>query len=245
MFCNKCGAYVKDGNAFCTKCGSRIENAGFEEPQAYGGQPGAGRQTGYYDQPPYSAAQTGAGRQTGYYDQPPYPAAQHAAVRTVAKPAKKRKSKLPLVIGTIIGMIIVAGGVIFAMMHFDKPYEKTAEKFLKAWQTHDRSLLYEVTTSDLYDEWCDYFEAEEYEESYGAVYTYDYTINGSHKVEVNELSEMLNHYADINADTKNLYAVDVTLNISYTGPDGSISENESFQILVSKIDGKWKVVYLL
>ena len=236
MYCNNCGAYVKDSAAFCNRCGNRLENIVLDEPRAYGGQTGAGRQTGYYDQPPYPAAQPGA-----YAAQP--------AVRTVARPAKKRKSKLPLVIGTIIGMIIVAGGVIFAMMHFDKPYEKTAENFLKALQSRDYSLLYEVTSNDTYDLMELMVEELWAMESYGVEMKFDYNITDSHKVKGEELSEFQTYHSDLIADINNLYVVNGTLTLSYTGADAEEmidleSGSMPVSLYISKIDGKWKVLIM-
>lgn len=225
MICNRCGAQLRDGSTFCPTCGSRISNTGYYGYSVNDGSQGTGRQNSYYTQPAYSS-QLAYGGQAAYYP------AQYGAYASqpeyaAAAPAKKRKSKLPLVLGTMVAMVAVAAVVIVLMMHTAvKPYEKAVDDLFTAINTGNYNLLEEVTVGYIYDDLAYAIEDG---------YTYNYEITGSTEVDLGEMLG-LSEYQDY-LTFLGLPELDEVAAVSTT-VDGA---NVTFY--VCKMGGNWKVLY--
>ncbi|MBQ6455008.1 MAG: zinc-ribbon domain-containing protein [Eggerthellaceae bacterium] len=107
MFCEKCGAQIKDGSRFCPNCGHMVTRAASERPQPSQQKPQQ-QQGNLSQQYPNRQKQGGAGApQNG---KPPA--------------AQKKKSHLGAIIAICVVIVIVAGGVIAARMLINSVTER-------------------------------------------------------------------------------------------------------------------------
>lgn len=122
---------------FCEKCGAQLEegcafcpNCGNRVGAANGGAP---VNTGYY------APVGGYGAPAGAYG---------------AAPAKKKNTTLPLIIGAVALVAVLA---VAALLIFNKPYMKPVKAFYEGYNAHSAQMLYQVTDPGV----CEYWDLEE------------------------------------------------------------------------------------
>ena len=236
MFCEKCGAQIPDGSTFCPACGNPVVPAA---------DPAAQRNTGYVNMGGAMPGNTGYVNtggampgNTGYVNTggnapggagpagPVYGYPAGAYPGAPAAPAvKKKKSKLPVIIGAVAGVVVIA---VVAMMLLSKPYLKPIDKLFKAYNTNSLSLLQEAVSEDLYSTWnksavTDYKNDDSYE------------VMSTEHLQGEDLSNAKSWYG-----VTDCYNVTVQDKIYDASTGGYNTYVEVF--VVGKINGKWKVV---
>jgi len=205
MFCERCGAQIPDGSAFCPNCGASVAPAaGAQTP----------RTTGYVNMGgamPGNAA-PGYGYQGGAYG--------------AAAPAKKSKSKLPIILGLVAAVAVLA---FFGVRLLSKPYLKPIDQFCKAFNERNATLLSECLSDELnsygyYDTWT--FSEDESDFSYETTY-------------VNHPTGSDMSYYKSTYGIKDCYVVSV--NINYYDSYYEEYDTIPVEFIVGKNNGKWKI----
>ena len=204
MFCERRGTQIPDGSAFCPNCGANVATAaGVQAP----------RTTGYVDMGavPGSAA-PGYGYQGGAYG--------------AAAPAKKSKSKLPLILGLVAAVAVLA---FCGVKLLGKPYMKPIDQFCKAFNERNATLLADCLSDELnsygyYDTWT--FSEDESDFSYETTYVTHMT--GDDLAYYKSVYDLTDCY---------LVAVNITYYDSYYGE----YDNIPIEFTVGKKSGKWKI----
>ena len=163
---------------------------------------------------------------------------------------EKRKKIVYGVIG--LAAIIIVVSIIFNIVSGFVGYKGTVRKIMNAYMDGDVDTLLEI--SSLVQDENDYYESEldneindmldYYEDEYGNNFKWSYEITKdsvwSDRKFKKEVESLVDSYDIDKIDISKIMTVDVELTVK----DGKYKEGRSFELVLSKEAGDWKLLYL-
>lgn len=219
-FCSKCGSEITGNVKFCSKCGAPVPGAaqGAGGAQGYGGTQGAGGAQGY-------GGTQGAG------------GAQNYGNYGAAAPARK-KSIIPVfAIGAAAVLVVV---FIFVKIFGGGNYKSPIEKLEKGMNNQDVKLMSEafIDGEGIADS-----EAADLFSSFGGIIDYEIKLDvvGEKKLDKSAIVQVLTEDYYVDAVYASQAKAAYILEVKMTMKMGEYSEDNTDEIPVAKIDGKWVI----
>lgn len=166
---------------------------------------------------------------------------------------KKMKKTVKLVVG-MIALVIVAV-IVFNVISQYTGYNGLLRKVMIAYENYDIDTLVSLS-SDMYyygeEDWVEYYfeynvgeDLDSFESSVGHSYKLSYEVNETYVMSERKVDELLNEiehtYSDFDVDViEKIIVADLTL----TAKQGSKSVNRDVDIVMTKEDGSWKLLYI-
>ena len=173
----------------------------------------------------------------------------------VTDPEKQKKMKKTVKSVVILAVLAVVAVIAFNIVSQYTGYNGLLRKVMTAYEKYDIDTLISVS-SDMYfygeEEWVEYYfennvgnDLDSFESSVGHSYKLSYEVNEIYTLPERKLDEMLSEieytYADFDVDTiEKIVIADLTV----TAKQGSKSVNQDMNIVMSKENGKWKLLYI-
>lgn len=173
----------------------------------------------------------------------------------VTDPEKQKKMKKTVKSVIILAVLAVVAVIAFNIVSQYTGYNGLLRKVMTAYEKYDIDTLISVS-SDMYfygeEDWVEYYfennvgnDLDSFESSVGHSYKLSYEVNEIYTLPERKLDEMLSEieytYADFDVDTiEKIVVADLTV----TAKQGSKSVNQDMNIVMSKENGKWKLLYI-
>lgn len=173
----------------------------------------------------------------------------------VVDPEKQEKIKktVKLIVG-LAALILIAVVAIKVVSQYTG-YNGLIRKVMNAYENYDIDTLVSLS-SDMYyygnEDWAEYYfeysvgdDLDSFESSVGHSYKLSYEIDETYVMSERKVDELLdgieNTYSDFDIDVIEKV---VTADITVTAKQGSKSVNRDINIIMSKEDGSWKLLYI-
>lgn len=166
---------------------------------------------------------------------------------------KKMKKTVKLVVG-MVALVIVAV-IAFNVVSQYTGYNGLLRKVMTAYENYDIDTLISLS-SDMYyygeEDWVEYYfeynvgeDLDSFESSVGHSYKLSYEVNETYVMSERKVDELLDEieytYSDFDVDViEEIVVADLTL----TAKQGSKSVNRDMDIVMTKEDGSWKLLYI-
>lgn len=166
---------------------------------------------------------------------------------------KKMKKTVKLVVG-MVALIIVAV-IAFNVVSQYTGYNGLLRKVMTAYENYDIDTLISLS-SDMYyygeEDWVEYYfeynvgeDLDSFESSVGHSYKLSYEVNETYVMSERKVDELLDEieytYSDFDVDViEEIVVADLTL----TAKQGRKSVNRDRDIVMTKEDGSWKLLYI-
>lgn len=166
---------------------------------------------------------------------------------------KKMKKTVKLVVG-MVALVIVAV-IAFNVVSQYTGYNGLLRKVMTAYENYDIDTLISLS-SDMYyygeEDWVEYYfeynvgeDLDSFESSVGHSYKLSYEVNETYVMSERKVDELLDEieytYSDFDVDViEEIVVADLTL----TAKQGSKSVNRDIDIVMTKEDGSWKLLYI-
>ncbi len=166
---------------------------------------------------------------------------------------KKRKKTVKLVVG-LVALVVVAV-IAFNVVSQYTGYNGLLRKVMTAYENYDIDTLISLS-SDMYyygeEDWVEYYfeynvgeNLDSLESSVGHSYKLSYEVNETYVMSERKVNELLdeieNSYSDFDVSViEEVVVVDLTL----TAKQGSKSVNRDMNIVMTKEDGSWRLLYI-
>lgn len=166
---------------------------------------------------------------------------------------KKRKKTVKLVVG-LVALVVVAV-IAFNVVSQYTGYNGLLRKVMTAYENYDIDTLISLS-SDMYyygeEDWVEYYfecnvgeNLDSFESSVGHSYKLSYEVNETYVMSERKVNELLdeieNTYSDFDVSMiEKVVVADLTL----TAKQGSKSVNRDMNIVMTKEDGSWRLLYI-
>lgn len=166
---------------------------------------------------------------------------------------KKRKRTVKLVIGLVALVVVVV--IAFNVVSQYTGYNGLLRKVMTAYENYDIDTLISLS-SDMYyygeEDWVEYYfeynvgeNLDSFESSVGHSYKLSYEVNETYVMSERKVNELLdeieNTYSDFDVSMiEKVVVADLTL----TAKQGSKSVNRDMNIVMTKEDGSWRLLYI-
>ena len=173
----------------------------------------------------------------------------------VVDPEKQKKVKKAVKLVAVLAVLIVVAVVALNIASKYTGYNGLLRKVMTAYENYDIDTLVSLS-SDMYyygeEDWVEYYfesnvgnNLDSFESSVGHSYKLSYEVNEIYTLSERKQDEMLSEieytYADFNVDTiEKIVVADLTV----TAKQGSKSVNRDMNIVMSKEDGIWRLLYI-
>ena len=173
----------------------------------------------------------------------------------VVDPEKQKKVKKVVKLVSVLAVLVVVAAIALNIASKYTGYNGLLRKVMTAYENYDIDTLVSLS-SDMYyygaEDWVEYYfeytvgnHLDSFESSVGHSYKLSYEINEIYvmsKRKADEvLSEIENTYTDFDISVINTIVVaDLTL----TAKQGSKSVNRDVNVIMSKENGSWKLLYI-
>jgi len=166
---------------------------------------------------------------------------------------KKMKKTVKLVVG-MVALVIVAV-IAFNVVSQYTGYNGLLRKVMTAYENYDIDTLISLS-SDMYyygeEDWVEYYfeynvgeDLDSFESSVGHSYKLSYEVNETYVMSERKVDELLDEieytYTDFDVDVIEKIVV---ANLTLTAKQGSKSVNRDMDIVMTKEDGSWKLLYI-
>lgn len=173
----------------------------------------------------------------------------------VVDPEKQKKVKKAVKLVAVLAVLIVVAVVARNIASKYTGYNGLLRKVMTAYENYDIDTLVSLS-SDMYyygeEDWVEYYfesnvgnNLDSFESSVGHSYKLSYKVNEIYMLSERKQDEMLSEieytYADFDVDTIEKVAV---ADLTVTAKQGSKSVNRDMNIVMSKEDGIWRLLYI-
>lgn len=173
----------------------------------------------------------------------------------VVDPEKRKRTKKTIKLALSLAALILISVVAIKVVSQYTGYNGLIRKVMNAYENYDIDMLVSLS-SDMYyygnDDWAEYYfeytvgdDLDSFESSVGHNYKLSYAVNETYTVSDRKLKDMLEEiessYYDF--DVSEIEKI-VTADITVTAKQGNKSVNRAINIIMSKEEGSWRLMYI-
>lgn len=173
----------------------------------------------------------------------------------VVDPEKQKKIKKTVKRVFILAILVVVAIVAFNIASQFTGYNGLLRKVMTAYENYDIDTLVSLS-SDMYyygeEDWVEYYfeysvgdDLDSFESSVGHSYKLSYEVNETYVMSERKVDEMLNEieYSYSDFDVSIIEEV-VVADLTVTAKQGSKSVNQDMNIVMTKENGTWRLLYI-
>lgn len=173
----------------------------------------------------------------------------------VVDPEKQKKMKKTVKLVLSLAALILVAVIAINVVSQYTGYNGLLRKVMTAYENYDIDTLISLS-SDMYyygdEDWAEYYfeysvgdDLDSFESSVGHSYKLSYEVNETYTVSERKLNDMLKQieysYSDFEvSEIEKIVIADITV----TAKQGSKSVNRDINIVMSKEDGTWRLLYI-
>lgn len=173
----------------------------------------------------------------------------------VVDPEKQKKMKKTVKLVLSLAALILVTVIAINVVSQYTGYNGLLRKVMTAYENYDIDTLISLS-SDMYyygdEDWAEYYfeysvgdDLDSFESSVGHSYKLSYEVNETYTVSERKLNDMLKQieYSYSDFDVSEIEKI-VIADITVTAKQGSKSVNRDINIVMSKEDGTWRLLYI-